>query len=112
MVHIVGCLEADVVLDELGVVDVGVRRVQIREHLAGGDVGIAHVAGLDSAEEDVVNIADEELFECLVGVVVFLEYLLGLILCSEDGGGLRGRCGGGNFRVGTRFGRRNEESGQ
>ena len=101
-----------VVLDELGRGDVGVRRVQVREHLAGGDVGIAHVAGSDSAEENVVNSADENLFECLVGVVVFLEYFLGLIVCLADGGGLCGRCGGGNCRGGTEVGRRNEESGR
>ena len=73
MVYIVGCLEAGVVLNELGGGDVGVRCVQMREHLAGDDVGISHVASSDSAEEDVVDSADEEFFECLVGVVVFLE---------------------------------------
>ena len=110
MVHIVGCLEAGVVLVELGGGDVGVRHVQMHEHLEGGDVGIAQVAGLYSAEEDVVYSADEEIFECLVDVFVLLEYFLGLIVCSADGGGLRGRHGGGNFRGGTGVGRRNEES--
>ena len=62
MIYSVGCLEAGVVLDDLDGGDVGVRCVQMREHLAGGDVGIADVAGLDSAEEDVIDSADEELF--------------------------------------------------
>ena len=73
LIHIIGCFEAGVVLNELSRSDVGIRRVQMREHLAGGYVGIAHVAGLDSAEEDVADSTYEELFECLVGVVVFLE---------------------------------------
>ena len=88
MIHIIGCLEAGIVLDELGRGDVGVRRVHMREHLAGGDVGIADVAGSDSAEEDVIDSADEDLFECLVGVVILLEYFLVLIVFSADGGGL------------------------
>ena len=62
MIHIIGCLEAGIVLDELGGGDVGVRRVHMREHLAGGDVGIADVVGSDSAEEDVIDSTDEELF--------------------------------------------------
>ena len=51
LIHIVCCLEAGIVLDELGGGDVGVRRVQMREHLAVGDVGIAQVAGSDITEE-------------------------------------------------------------
>ena len=47
-IHIVGCLEAGVVLDELGGSDVGIRRVQMRDHMEGGDVGIAEIAGSDS----------------------------------------------------------------
>ena len=62
MIHIVGCPESGVFFDELGGGDVCVRCVQMREHLAGGDVGIADVAGSDSAEEDVIDSADEELF--------------------------------------------------
>ena len=81
-------LRKGVVLNELGKGDVGIRRVHMRDHLAGGDVGIAHVAGSDNAEEDVIDSDDEELFECLVGVVVFLEYFLGLIVFLADGGGL------------------------
>ena len=50
LIHIVGCIEAGIFLDELGRVDFGVSRVHMRENLAGGDVGIAHVAGSDSAE--------------------------------------------------------------
>ena len=66
MIHIVGCLEAGVVLDELGMGDVGVSRVQMREYLTGGDVGIANVAGLDSTEEHVIDSTDEELFSALL----------------------------------------------
>ena len=62
LIHIVGCLEAGVVINELGGGDVGVRRVQMSEHLEGGDVGISNVAGLDSTEEDVIDSTDEELF--------------------------------------------------
>ena len=88
MIHILDCLEAGVVLDDLGGGDVDVRRVQMRDNLAGGDVGIAHIAGSDSTEEYVINSADKELFQCLVSVVLFLEYFLGLIVCLADGGGL------------------------
>ena len=84
----------------------------MREHLAGGDVGIADVAGLDSTEEDVIESTDEELFKCLVGVVVFFENFLGFIVCSAGGGGLRCHCGGGDCRGGTGCGRRNKESGR
>ena len=62
MIHIVGCIEAGVVFDEKVGGDVGIRRVQIREHLAGDDVGISDVAGSDSIEEDVIDSTDEELF--------------------------------------------------
>ena len=55
LIHIVGCLEAGVVLDELGGGDVGVRHIQMREHLAGGDVGIADVAGSYRTEEYVIE---------------------------------------------------------
>ena len=54
MIHIVGCLEEGIVIDELGGGDVGVRRIQMSENLAGDYVGISDVAGLDSAEEDVI----------------------------------------------------------
>ena len=84
----------------------------MHEHLAGGDVDIADVAGSYSTEEDVIDSTNEDLFQCLVGVVVLFEYFLGFVVCSADGGGLRGRRGGGNCLGGTGVGRRNEESGQ
>ena len=62
LIHIFGCIEAGVVLGGLGGGDVVVRRLHMREHLAGGDVGIAGVAGSDITEEDVVDSAGEELF--------------------------------------------------
>ena len=46
----------------------------MREHMAGGDVVIADVVGLDSTEKDVIDSTDEDFFLCLVGVVVFFEY--------------------------------------
>ena len=40
----------------------GIPRVQMCEHLAGGDVGIADVAGSNSTEEDFIDSTDEEVF--------------------------------------------------
>ena len=37
----------------------------MREHLTGGGVGIADVAGSDSTEEDVINSTNEDLFNAL-----------------------------------------------
>ena len=112
LIHIVGCLEAGVVIDELVGGDVGIHRVQIWEHLVGGDVGISDIAGSDSTEEDVIDSTDEEIFKCLVGVVVFFEYFLVLVVCLAGGGRLQGRRGGGDCRSGTGVRWRNEESGR
>ena len=62
LIHIVGCLEAGVVLNDLGGGDAGICCVHMRENLAGGDVGIADVAGSDSTVEDIINSANEEFF--------------------------------------------------
>ena len=80
--------------------------------LEGGDVGVADVVGSDRTEEDFIDSTDEELFQCLVGVVVLFEDFLGFVMCSVDGGHLRGCCGGGDCRGGTGVGRRNKESGR
>ena len=61
----------------------------MHDHLAGGDVEIANVVGLDGMEEDVIDITDEEIFQCLVGVVVLFGDFLGFVVCLADGGDLR-----------------------
>ena len=81
------------------------------EHVEGGGFGIADVAGSDRREEDVIDSTDGEIFQCLVGVDILFEGFLGFVVCSADGGYLRGRCSGGGYRGGTRIGRSNEGSG-
>ena len=84
-VGVVRLIRRDLVVNEIGIDNVGVIFIYLGKQLEGGDIGISHMPMLDSTDKHIVHCAEYQLIQCTTACIVLLEVLGVGLVCLADG---------------------------